>query len=488
MKLKQIKCPSCGGELEISKDSDEIKCKYCGSKIMIDDKATEVSRIKSAEVKAKKELDEHELENKKKNDEYNDEREYKKKKSSSKLKGWSIAMTVVCLFLAFTTFEDGKILSGLVGMIQFFTFGYVTLLCLDVLPEKIRNLHKIVFIGGCILFIPFISLENVKLDKNKKASNIDLSNVELSDHLPMPENQYGKIDTDRNDLLIFEIYKVDKADFKSYVKKCDDSGYNIDLEYENWDTVYGAFDKNGYSIRIIFDGSDEEYHVTLKAPEKMNEFEWPTSGPGSLIPATKSLYGRVSWNNSEQYIVHVGNMTISDYNDYVKQCELNGFNIDFSKSEKYYKAYNKDGYELELRYLGGNVIEVSIEIDEDKKLGKNISTKEDNIKEENKASIKENNTKEENNSSIDNNGLRPEFIQAMDDYESFMDEYVEFIKKYSNNPSDTSLLRDYANYMSKYSKAMESFDKWDDENLNDAETKYYIDVQARVNKKLLEVQ
>ena len=43
-------------------------------------------------------------------------------------------------------------------------------------------------------------------------------------------------------------------------------------------------------------------------------------------------------------------------------------------------------------------------------------------------------------------------------------------------------------YMTKYSKAMESFEKWDEEDMNDAETKYYLEVQTRVNKKLLEVQ
>lgn len=54
--VKKIKCPSCGGELNIPEDSDEIKCSFCGSKVIIDDKATEVGRIKKAEIKAKKNL------------------------------------------------------------------------------------------------------------------------------------------------------------------------------------------------------------------------------------------------------------------------------------------------------------------------------------------------------------------------------------------------------------------------------------------------
>ena len=72
-------------------------------------------------------------------------------------------------------------------------------------------------------------------------------------------------------------------------------------------------------------------------------------------------------------------------------------------------------------------------------------------------------------------------------YEAFMDEYVAFMKKYSDNPSDVGLLADYTKYMSKYADMVEKFDKWESEDLNDAELAYYIDVQARVSKKLLDV-
>lgn len=85
-------------------------------------------------------------------------------------------------------------------------------------------------------------------------------------------------------------------------------------------------------------------------------------------------------------------------------------------------------------------------------------------------------------------GLRPEFKAAMDSYENFMDEYVRFMKKYQANPSDLSILSDYAEYMRKYADCMEDFKEWENGgDMNTAETAYYIDVQARVSKKLLEV-
>ena len=49
------------------------------------------------------------------------------------------------------------------------------------------------------------------------------------------------------------------------------------------------------------------------------------------------------------------------------------------------------------------------------------------------------------------------------------------------------MLAGYADYMSKYADFVKDFEKWEDEELNTAEMAYYIDVQARVSKKLLEV-
>ena len=75
----------------------------------------------------------------------------------------------------------------------------------------------------------------------------------------------------------------------------------------------------------------------------------------------------------------------------------------------------------------------------------------------------------------------------MDSYEAFMDEYVAFMKKYKANPSNAALIADYAKYMKKYTAMCDTFEKWEGEDLSAEEMAYYIDVQARVSKKLVEV-
>ncbi|MDO5156467.1 MAG: hypothetical protein Q4D51_10935 [Eubacteriales bacterium] len=84
-------------------------------------------------------------------------------------------------------------------------------------------------------------------------------------------------------------------------------------------------------------------------------------------------------------------------------------------------------------------------------------------------------------------GMHPEFKEAMDSYEKFFDEYIAFMKKYSSSSDTTSLLIDYANYMTQYADTMKKMDKLGDEEMNEAETMYYFDVTTRINKKLLEV-
>lgn len=84
-------------------------------------------------------------------------------------------------------------------------------------------------------------------------------------------------------------------------------------------------------------------------------------------------------------------------------------------------------------------------------------------------------------------GMRPEFKEAMDSYEAFYDEYCDIMKKYAENPSDMELLTNYADMLTKAAEMSEKFEAWEDKEINDTELKYYLDVNNRVTKKLLDV-
>ena len=83
-------------------------------------------------------------------------------------------------------------------------------------------------------------------------------------------------------------------------------------------------------------------------------------------------------------------------------------------------------------------------------------------------------------------GLRPEFKQAMDAYEDFYGEYCDFMVKYKENPSDLSLLAEYADIMERAVEMDEAFREWEDEDLNNEELKYYLEVNNRVMQMLVD--
>ena len=81
--------------------------------------------------------------------------------------------------------------------------------------------------------------------------------------------------------------------------------------------------------------------------------------------------------------------------------------------------------------------------------------------------------------------ISPELKDFLDSYESFMDEYCEFMKNY--NAADTTKMMEYLQILQKYSDFAEKADAWKDKELSDAETAYYLEVLNRVNTKLLQV-
>lgn len=84
--------------------------------------------------------------------------------------------------------------------------------------------------------------------------------------------------------------------------------------------------------------------------------------------------------------------------------------------------------------------------------------------------------------------IRPEFKQAMDDYENFYDDYIEFMKKYSESTNPTAMMSDYLAMLSNLSQMQKSYDEWGESDLSDDEILYYTEVNLRIVEKLTEIQ
>lgn len=91
------------------------------------------------------------------------------------------------------------------------------------------------------------------------------------------------------------------------------------------------------------------------------------------------------------------------------------------------------------------------------------------------------------NDSNSEGGVTPEFKAAMDEYEAFYDEYCDFMKKYiSADPaSSLGMLEDYTKMLGRLDEMNKSLDEMGEKEMSTADYNYYIDVTARIEKKLL---
>jgi hypothetical protein len=90
-------------------------------------------------------------------------------------------------------------------------------------------------------------------------------------------------------------------------------------------------------------------------------------------------------------------------------------------------------------------------------------------------------------SDADSGLLSPEFKKTMDDYEAWFDHYCEVMKKYQDNPSDLELMSEMTDLLTEETTMLEQMENMDQSQMNSAELAYYIEVTARIEKKLLEV-
>lgn len=307
------------------------------------------------------------------------------------------------------------------------------------------------------------------------AEKIVWDDIILGEMLPEPPGDKGDIHSNSADDLWIDINDLSDKQFNDYVEACKEKGFTVDAESNS--SSYEAYNAEGYNLRLSHYGNNADMSIQLEAPMEMEDITWPTSAAGKQLPAPKSTIGKFSHEYDDNFFVYVGDTSKADYAEYVKACSEKGFNVDYSKGDDYYYADNSEGWHISVCYEGNNIMSVDID----------APSEDDNSNDTPTSSAVSSAASSKPSTSNTNTGLDPDFKAAMDSYEEFMDDYVAFMKKYKANPNDLSLLADYSDYLSDYADFVEDFEKWDDEELNAAETAYYIDVQARVSKKLLEV-
>ena len=88
--------------------------------------------------------------------------------------------------------------------------------------------------------------------------------------------------------------------------------------------------------------------------------------------------------------------------------------------------------------------------------------------------------------SKDSDVVSPEVKEFCENYESFMDEYIDFMVKMSKDSTDAKLLLEYGKFMAKYAEFAAAIEKFDSKDMTPADDLYYTECLVRVEKKLLD--
>lgn len=122
MKLVEIRCPNCGGDLKVNPEMYKIVCEYCHTEFLVDDeiKRVETHHTYTDEAKIKKvELDK-EIELKKL------EMEEKKRDNEKRIVFVMIAISIVLGIIALVTWNDESMIDmGLIAVIAWMWLLYV---------------------------------------------------------------------------------------------------------------------------------------------------------------------------------------------------------------------------------------------------------------------------------------------------------------------------------------------------------------------------
>ena len=89
-------------------------------------------------------------------------------------------------------------------------------------------------------------------------------------------------------------------------------------------------------------------------------------------------------------------------------------------------------------------------------------------------------------SKSDSGVLSSEFKKTMDDYEAWFDHYCDVMERYQEDSTDLKLLSEMTDLLTEETTMLEEMENMDQDDMNAAELAYYLEVTARIEKRLLE--
>lgn len=353
----QCSCKNCGGTMNYDQKQSILLCPFCGAKeIVIEDEDITIARIRSD---AYKEIELKKLEQQGKQGKTVRGRAGGRKKSGCL--GTSIlVLCVLCFLLGGAAMISGDSLCGVIALIQ----GVLFLLAWELMTGRMKKpaiRFTIPLAAGLIMIIPFCIAITESSSGSYRAPDSPYSwpAGSIADVIPQPDGENGTLYYQSEDTMSLDVSMESIEEFREYVNECKDSGFTVDVESGN--NRFAAFNEDGYHVDLYYYESDGYMSISLDAPIKMTTFRWPTSDVAQTIPAPKSDYGLVSWENNSGFSMYVGKTTEEDFEEYCSACMDAGYTEEYSKGKGYLNAEDKNGNSLSIYYEGNHTMRIHLD-------------------------------------------------------------------------------------------------------------------------------
>ena len=339
---------------------------------------------------------------------------------------------------------------------------------------------------------------------------------ELAQLLPQPKSDKGEVIANSDTDLTVTVRSTEEADYSDYLQQVKGKGFTE--EAKNDTNKYTAYDAEGNELELSFNATEKEMRIDLDAAEKMGELTWPTTGPATLVPAPTSTTGKVTTNSSDTFSAKVGGTPKDDFAAYAEQVFEAGFDVNYSRGDTSFTADNADGAHVSVSYAGANVMSVSVttakqgsattesaadkpDVKADAKQAEEQVEASEKKAEEAKDSGKGTDTSKTKTdagaallgtvsnavANVTGGAVDPDVKEMLDSYETFMNNWVDFAKKYEDEGEPADMLADYTDLLQQELDWVNKINALDTSEFSDADMAYYLAVTGRVTARLAEL-
>lgn len=345
---RSLTCAHCCAPLEFNESDEIVKCAFCNSTYSVADLLNESDSVRIEKIKNKRAF----MKDKLKSDKGKEGiKPFKKTKFSKVL----IVFFVIGIILCFASFEERNLAAGIIAVVLTALFMCSWLMGMKIIKEPKQGIRTLAAVIGFVLLIPYSSVSNNPTYVSEK---MIWSDMELSNVLPQPSSDMGRVLSDYDDYLSVYVDNISSSDYKTYANSCENAGFDIDKSKS--DTSFTAYNDDGYRLYLWYDKNDDQLQITLNAPVDMYEFSWPVNRLAELLPKPQSNIGAVEWEYSDSFSMYVGETDRTAFIEYADACIDAGFDVDYLKGDDYFYADNGDGYKLSVSYEGFNTMRINM--------------------------------------------------------------------------------------------------------------------------------